>query len=66
MSAAITSTDQLVFAGSLDGNLNVYDSLSGEILWSFDTFGDFESVSAIPHWGAPSSLTAPCCTRGMC
>jgi len=45
MSAAITSTDQLVFAGSLDGNLNVYDSRSGEILWSFDTFGDFESVS---------------------
>jgi polyvinyl alcohol dehydrogenase (cytochrome) len=42
MSAAITSTDQLIFAGSLDGNLNVYDSLSGEVLWSFDTFGDFE------------------------
>ena len=59
MSAAITSTDQLVFAGSLDGNLNVYDSLSGEILWSF-TFGDFESVSGDTALGAPSSLMARC------
>ena len=59
MSAAITSTDQLVFAGSLDGNLNVYDSLSGEILWSFDTFGDFESVSGDTALGGSIESDGP-------
>ena len=59
MSAAITSTDQLVFAGSLDGNLNVYDSLSGEILWSFDTFGSFESVSGDTALGGSIESDGP-------
>ena len=64
MSAAITSTDQLVFAGSLDGNLNVYDSLSGEILWSFDTFGDFESVSGDTALGGSIESDGPVLYRG--
>ena len=64
MSAAITSTDQLVFAGSLDGNLNVYDSLSGEILWSFDTFGDFESVSGDTALGGSIESDGPVLYKG--
>ena len=64
MSAAITSTDQLVFAGSLDGNINVYDSLSGEILWSFDTFGDFESVSGDTALGGSIESDGPVLYKG--
>ena len=64
MSAAITSTDQLVFAGSLDGNLNVYDSLSGEVLWSFDTFGDFESVSGDTALGGSIESDGPVLYKG--
>ena len=64
MSAAITSTDQLVFAGSLDGNINVYDSLSGEILWSFDTFGDFESVSGDTALGGSIESDGPVLYEG--
>ena len=64
MSAAITSTDQLVFAGSLDGNLNVYDSLSGKILWSFDTFGDFESVSGDTALGGSIESDGPVLYKG--
>ena len=64
MSAAITSTDQLVFAGRLDGNLNVYDSLSGEILWSFDTFGDFESVSGDTALGGSIESDGPVLYKG--
>ena len=64
MSAAITSTDQLVFAGSLDGNLNVYDSLSGKILWSFDTFGDFESVSGDTALGGSIESDGPVLYQG--
>jgi len=64
MSAAITSSDQLVFAGSLDGNLNVYNSLSGEILWSFDTFGDFESVSGDTALGGSIESDGPVLYKG--
>jgi len=64
MSAAITSTDQLVFAGSLDGNLNVYDSLSGEILWSFDTFGNFDSVSGDSALGGSIESDGPVLYKG--
>ena len=64
MSAAISSTDQLVFAGSLDGNLNVYDSVSGEILWSFDTFGDFESVSGDTALGGSIESDGPVLYKG--
>ena len=64
MSAAITSTDQLVFAGSLDGNLNAYDSLSGEIVWSFDTFGDFESVSGDVALGGSIESDGPVLYKG--
>ena len=64
MSAAITSTDDLVFAGSLDGNLNVYDSVSGEIIWSFDTFGDFESVSGDMALGGSIESDGPVLYEG--
>jgi polyvinyl alcohol dehydrogenase (cytochrome) len=64
MSAAITSTDDLVFAGSLDGNLNVYDSITGQIIWSFDTFGDFESVSGDMALGGSIESDGPVLYEG--
>jgi len=64
MSAAITSTDGLVFAGSLDGNLNVYDSVSGEVIWSFDTFGEFESVSGDMALGGSIESDGPVLYQG--
>ena len=64
MSAAITSTDDLVFAGSLDGNLNVYDSASGEVIWSFDTFGDFASVSGDMALGGSIESDGPVLYEG--
>jgi polyvinyl alcohol dehydrogenase (cytochrome) len=64
MSAAITSTDDLVFAGSLDGNLNVYDSVTGQIIWSFDTFGDFESVSGDMALGGSIESDGPVLYEG--
>jgi polyvinyl alcohol dehydrogenase (cytochrome) len=64
MSAAITSTEQLVFAGSLDGNLRAYDSLSGEVIWSFDTFGDFQSVSGDVALGGSIESDGPVLYKG--
>ncbi len=64
MSAAITSTEQLVFGGSLDGNLRAYDSLSGEVIWSFDTFGDFQSVSGDVALGGSIESDGPVLYKG--
>ncbi len=64
MSAAITSTDQLVFAGTLDGNLKAYDSVSGEIIWSFDTYGEFESVSGEKALGGSIESDGPVLYKG--
>ncbi len=64
MSAAVTSTDQLVFAGTLDGNLKAYDSVSGEIIWSFDTYGKFESVSGEIALGGSIESDGPVLYKG--
>lgn len=44
-SAAITVTDELVFAPTLDGFLRAYDAATGEQLWRFDTARPFPSIS---------------------
>lgn len=59
MSAAITATKDLVFAGSLDGNLHAYDAASGEILWSVDTWQDYESSNGISTHGGSIDVHGP-------
>lgn len=43
--AAITTTPELVFAGSIDGYIRAHDTRTGEVLWSFNTARDFVTVS---------------------
>jgi len=64
MSAAATSTEGLLFAGSYDGNLNIYDSVTGKILWRFDTFGRFESVSGDMAQGGAIEADGPVLYKG--
>ena len=64
MSAPATSTEDLVFAGSFDGNLNVYDGRSGEMLWQFDTFGRFQSVSGEMAQGGSIEADGPVLYKG--
>ena len=44
LAAAITTTANLVFAGSIDGWLRVYDRETGKIVWRFDTARTFRTV----------------------
>lgn len=46
LSAAITITENLVFAPSLDGHIRVFDADSGEHVWDFDARGEFAAVNA--------------------
>lgn len=42
--AAITVTPEIVFAGSNDGYLRLFDSLTGDLLWEMDTAIEFDSL----------------------
>jgi len=46
LSAAVTVTENLVFAPSLDGHIRVFDASSGAPIWDFDTRGEFIAVNA--------------------
>ncbi|MGJ8686074.1 MAG: PQQ-binding-like beta-propeller repeat protein [Spongiibacteraceae bacterium] len=46
LSAAVTVTENLVFAPSLDGHIRVFDARSGKHIWAFDTRGEFPAVNA--------------------
>jgi polyvinyl alcohol dehydrogenase (cytochrome) len=44
LAAAVTATDDLVFAGAGDGWLRAYDARSGKVLWQYDTTADTPTV----------------------
>lgn len=51
LSAAVTATDGVVFSGSLDGTLRAYDSLTGKVIWQYNTARNYDSVSGIEAYG---------------
>ena len=52
-SAAASSTNDLVFAGSLNGKVHVFHAKDGQIVWTYDTKKEFETVNGIDgHGGA--------------
>lgn len=63
---AITVTSELVFAGSEDGHLRIFDSKTGETVWDFDTARDFETVNGVKGFGgAISGGAAPIAHDGQ-
>jgi polyvinyl alcohol dehydrogenase (cytochrome) len=57
MSAAVTAIPGVVFAGSADGGLRAYDSISGEIIWTYNTNRNFDTVNGVTANGG--SLDGP-------
>ena len=58
-SAAIVATPDLVFAGSLDGQVSVYDARTGEVVWSYDTWRKFESADGEAAGGGSIDVHGP-------
>jgi polyvinyl alcohol dehydrogenase (cytochrome) len=64
-SAAITVVDGAVFSGAFDGGLRAYSTATGEVLWTLDTNGDFETVNGVPAHGGSINGPAPVAVGGM-
>ncbi|GAA3849046.1 PQQ-binding-like beta-propeller repeat protein [Saccharothrix violaceirubra] len=52
---AVTTSPGLLYEGSVDGKMRVYDSRDGKVLWEYDTVRDFTGVNGLT--GTGSSLS---------
>ena len=59
ISAAISLTPELVFAGALDGVLKAYAAKDGKELWVYDTNQDFEATNGIKAFGGTIDSDGP-------
>ncbi|MDE8650158.1 PQQ-binding-like beta-propeller repeat protein [Novosphingobium album (ex Liu et al. 2023)] len=65
-SGAISVTPELLFAGSDDGFLRIYDVATGKVLWETDTMRDFATVNGVAaKGGAMSGGAAPIADHGQ-
>jgi polyvinyl alcohol dehydrogenase (cytochrome) len=59
ISAAITATPEVVFAGALDGMLKAYSTETGEELWAYDTDRDYDAVNGAKAFGGTIDSDGP-------
>lgn len=65
LSAAITATENLVFAPSLDGYIRVFDANDGAEIWSYDTNRSFDAVNGGKAKGGAIDLGGVYLNRGQ-
>lgn len=59
LSSGIVAAAGVVVTGGLDGQLEVYDSVNGQLVWSFDTLIDFETVNGVAAQGGSFDSHGP-------
>lgn len=65
-SAAISMTDDLVFAGSNDGHIRAYSVKDGTVVWDIDTTGEVTGLNGVKgRGGSMSGGSAPIPHNGM-
>lgn len=65
ISAAITAIPGVVFAGHMDGRLRAYDAGNGSVLWEYDTYREFETISGeIARGGSFGGGSGPIIANG--
>ncbi|MEY4268891.1 MAG: hypothetical protein RLZZ58_107 [Pseudomonadota bacterium] len=65
ISAPVTLTDGIVFAGAHNGLLRAYASGDGALLWSFDTRRDFPTINGVKGFGGSIDSAGPVVAGGM-
>jgi polyvinyl alcohol dehydrogenase (cytochrome) len=59
LSAPVTLTDGIVFAGALNGILRAYSATDGRILWTVDTRRDWPTVNGVRGYGGSIDSAGP-------
>lgn len=65
LSAAVTLTDGIVFAGAHNGLLRAYSTRDGSLLWNFDTRREFQTVNGVKANGGTIDSAGPVVAGGM-
>lgn len=64
-SAAVTAIPGAVFSGAADGGMRVYSAADGNVLWTFDSNPQFETVNGVPAAGGSFDASGPVIVDGM-
>ena len=65
LSALPLAVDRSVIAGALDGRLYIFDSAGGEIVFSYDTLREFETVNGVKGKGGSIDSHSVAAGAGM-
>ena len=65
LSAGVTLTDGIIFAGALNGILRAYSSQDGRILWTTDTRRDWPTVNGVKGYGGAIDSAGPVVAGGL-
>jgi polyvinyl alcohol dehydrogenase (cytochrome) len=64
LSAGVTLTDGVIFAGALNGILRAYSTKDGSILWTTDTRRDWPTVNGVKGYGGAIDSAGPVVAGG--
>ncbi len=62
---AVTAIPGVVFAGSNDGGLRAHAAETGEVIWTYDTNREFDTVNGVPAAGGSLNASGPVVVDGM-
>jgi polyvinyl alcohol dehydrogenase (cytochrome) len=64
ISAAVSSSANLVYAGSLDGMFRIFSTAKGEILWEYDTKQAVNTINGVKGFGGSIESDGPVIANG--
>ncbi|MFT5574332.1 MAG: polyvinyl alcohol dehydrogenase (cytochrome) [Cryomorphaceae bacterium] len=65
ISAAVSSSPGLVFAGGMDGMLRAVDSSNGNVLWAHNTYRPYTTVNGVVGKGGSIEVDGPVIVNGQ-
>ena len=64
ISAAVSSSPGLIYAGTLDGMFRIFDAVKGKVLWEFDTTPAIKASNGIEGFGGAIESDGPVIADG--
>ena len=64
-SAAVTAVPGAVFSGAADGGMRAYSAEDGDVLWTFDSNPQFDTINGVPAAGGSFDGPGPVVVDGM-